>query len=162
MSGASLNCNKKTEINNLSFFSASPFTVRVVPDSPSSSSEKVLKQFFGFDSFREGQKEIVDSIIAGNDTLAIRSTGSGKSICFQVPALYFPYLTLIISPLISLMSDQVQSLIDKNIQATFINSSLPQPEIQKRTQLLKEGKIKLLYLSPEKLESQKFSQLLTT
>ncbi len=129
-------------------------------DSPSAS-ERVLKKYFGFHSFREGQKEIVDSIISGRDTLAIRSTGSGKSICFQVPALYFPHLTLVISPLISLMSDQVQALVNKNISAAFINSSLSQSEILTRVQLLKEEKIKLLYLSPEKLESKQFSQLLT-
>ncbi len=125
-----------------------------------SPSEKVLKQFFGFDSFREGQKEIVDSIISGQDTLAIRSTGSGKSICFQVPALYFPHLTLVISPLISLMSDQVQALIQKKIPATFINSTLPADEIETRTQNLINQKYKLLYLSPEKLESVKFAKIL--
>lgn len=126
-----------------------------------SPSEMILKQYFGFDSFREGQKEIVDSIISGKDTLAIRSTGSGKSICFQVPALYFPHLTLVISPLISLMSDQVQALSNKNIAATFINSSLPADEIKTRTKNLLEQKYKLLYLSPEKLESAQFSKLLT-
>jgi len=132
------------------------------PPNSKSPSEKILKQYFGFGSFREGQKEIVDSIIAGKDTLAIRSTGSGKSICFQVPALYFPHLTLVISPLISLMSDQVQALIRKNIPATFINSTLPPDEIKSRTQNLVEHKYKLLYLSPEKLESANFAKLLTT
>ncbi len=127
-----------------------------------SPSEKILKQYFGFDSFREGQKEIVDSIISGKDTLAIRSTGSGKSVCFQVPALYFPHLTLVISPLISLMSDQVQALNNKNIAATFINSSLPAEEIKMRTNNLLEQKYKLLYLSPEKLESVKFAKQLTS
>jgi len=161
LSGASLNFSNKTKINNFSFFSVTPFILRVVTDS-SSVSEKVLKKYFGFDSFREGQREIVDSIISDHDTLAIRSTGSGKSICFQVPALYFPHLTLVISPLISLMSDQVQALVNKNISAAFINSSLPKLEIEKRVQQLKEEKIKLLYLSPEKLESKNFSQLLTT
>lgn len=126
-----------------------------------SPSEKVLKQYFGFDSFREGQKEIVDSIISGQDTLAIRSTGSGKSICFQVPALYFPHLTLVISPLISLMTDQVQALVQKNIPATFINSSLPADEIKTRIKNLNSQKYKLLYLSPEKLESTKFAKVLS-
>lgn len=124
-------------------------------------SVKILKQYFGFDQFREGQQEIVESIIAQKDTLAIRSTGSGKSICFQVPALYFPHLTLVISPLISLMSDQVQALEQKNIPATFINSSLPAVEIKQRTKNLLANKYKLLYLSPEKLDSPRFSQLLT-
>ena len=123
-------------------------------------SNQILKKYFGYDEFREGQKEIVESIISGQDTLAVRSTGSGKSICFQVPALYFPGTTLVISPLISLMADQVDALNKLNIPATFINSSLSRLESQQRIKKLLNHQYKLIYLSPEKLGSKSFRKIL--
>lgn len=121
---------------------------------------KILKKYFGYDEFREGQLEIVSSIINNQNTLAIRSTGSGKSICFQVPALYFSGLTIVISPLISLMTDQVDDLEKINVPAAFINSSLSPKQTKEVIKKLLDNKYKLIYLSPEKLGSKKFAKLL--
>ena len=85
--------------------------------------EEVLKTLFGYDEFRSGQKSIVDSILSGRDTFAVMPTGAGKSICYQIPAMLLPGITLVISPLISLMQDQVKALNDAGISAAFINSS---------------------------------------
>ena len=90
---------------------------------------EVLKKYFGYDSFREGQETLVDAILAGQDVLGIMPTGAGKSICYQVPALLLPGITLVISPLISLMKDQVQALNEAGIHAAFINSSLSGAQI---------------------------------
>ncbi len=128
-----------------------------------STSEKalqILKQNFGYDRFRQGQAEIIDSIMKGRDTVAIRSTGSGKSICFQVPALSFSGLTLVISPLISLMTDQVEALQQHRIRAAYINSSLNSAQKLDIQHKLKQNHYKLLYLSPEKLNSNRFARFL--
>ena len=85
---------------------------------------QVLKKYFGYDNFREGQAELVSSILSGRDTLGVMPTGAGKSVCYQVPALMFGGVTIVISPLISLMQDQVSSLVQSGIPAAFINSSL--------------------------------------
>ena len=85
---------------------------------------QILKTYFGYDSFREGQTEIIDTILSGRDALAIMPTGAGKSLCYQVPALLLPGITLVVSPLISLMQDQVKSLNEAGIHAAYINSSL--------------------------------------
>lgn len=121
---------------------------------------EVLQKYFGYSSFREGQLEIITSILNGRDTLAIRSTGSGKSICFQVPALSLPHLTLVISPLISLMSDQVFALRQKNIPAAFLNSTLTSEEMEKIYLQLKQQRLKMLYLSPEKLQTAECQRVL--
>ncbi len=113
-----------------------------------------LKQFFGFTDFRAGQLEIVLAILAKKDVLAILPTGGGKSICFQVPALIFPGITLVISPLISLMKDQVDHLDKVGVAATYLSSNLSLEEIQKRLNNLLAGKYKLFYLAPERLENQ--------
>jgi ATP-dependent DNA helicase RecQ len=113
-----------------------------------------LKKYFGYDQFREGQLEIVLSILKTEETLAILPTGGGKSICFQVPALIFEGTSIIISPLISLMKDQVDHLLAKNIPATFINSNLEKKEIENRLQNLRQQKYKFLYLAPERLDNQ--------
>lgn len=86
--------------------------------------KETLKTYFGYDSFRSGQESIIEAIMAGRDSLAIMPTGAGKSICYQIPALMLPGITLVISPLISLMQDQVKALNDAGIHAAFINSSL--------------------------------------
>lgn len=117
---------------------------------------KTLKQYFGYSSFREGQEQIITNIMQGNDTLGIMPTGGGKSICFQIPALLFSGLTLVISPLISLMKDQVDSLNSIGIPATFINSSLNQGEISGRIRGASMGTYKILYVAPERLESGLF------
>jgi ATP-dependent DNA helicase RecQ len=117
---------------------------------------QALKKYYGYDDFRPGQEAIINSILAGQDTVAFRPTGSGKSICFQIPALCLPGLTLVISPLISLMADQVQALQAKNIAATFLNSSLGQEEFTKRLGAIRQGQYKLIYVAPERLLNQKF------
>jgi ATP-dependent DNA helicase RecQ len=122
--------------------------------------QQILKQYYGYSSFREGQKGIIESILQGNDVLGIMPTGGGKSICYQIPALLLPGTTLVISPLISLMKDQIDTLDSMGIPATFINSSLTYPEVEKRIQKAGRGLYKLLYIAPERLEMERFMLLL--
>ena len=117
---------------------------------------ETLKRYFGYDSFRPGQEEIVSALLAGRDALAIMPTGAGKSLCYQVPALLLPGLTLVISPLISLMQDQVKGLNAAGIHAAFINSSLTETQIARALDLAAEGSYKLVYVAPERLESPVF------
>ncbi|MDF9409625.1 DNA helicase RecQ [Pelotomaculum isophthalicicum JI] len=116
----------------------------------------ILKEHFGYSSFKKGQEPIIESILQGRDTLGIMPTGGGKSACYQIPALLFPGLTLVFSPLISLMKDQVDSLDGLGIPGTFINSSLSYDEVEERISQAKRGKFKLLYVAPERLESTRF------
>lgn len=116
----------------------------------------ILKKYFGYDSFRAGQEEIISSILAGRDALAIMPTGAGKSLCYQVPALLLSGITLVISPLISLMQDQVKSLNEAGIHAAFINSSLTETQISKALDLAARGTYKIIYAAPERLESDRF------
>ena len=118
--------------------------------------KEVLKTYFGYDSFKKGQDEIIEAILSGRDVLAIMPTGAGKSICYQVPALIMPGITIVISPLISLMQDQVKSLNDAGIHAGFINSSLTDRQIQLVYSRASEGAYKILYVAPERLESSDF------
>ncbi len=110
-----------------------------------------LKEHFGFEKFRPNQEEIINCILSGNDTMAIMPTGGGKSICFQLPALVLPGITIVVSPLIALMKDQVDGLKANGIAACFINSSQTQNEQQIHIQNLKEQKVKLVYVAPESL-----------
>lgn len=119
-----------------------------------------LKKYFGFDSFKNGQEEIIDSILKKSDTLAVMPTGGGKSLCFQIPALIFEGTTLVISPLISLMKDQVDALKKKNIPAEMVNSSMTYNQIRDVLFRAIQGEYKLLYISPERLQSQKFIDFL--
>ena len=116
----------------------------------------LLKKYFGYDQFRNGQARIIEQVLQGIDTLGIMPTGGGKSICYQVPAMMLPGVTLVISPLISLMKDQVDSLDQAGIPATFINSSLSTSEVSDRLYDLQQGVYKLLYLAPERLEAHGF------
>lgn len=118
--------------------------------------QTLLKKYYGYSSFREGQEGIIKSITGGNDTLAIMPTGAGKSICFQIPALIFDGLTLVISPLISLMKDQVDTLDSIGIPGAFINSTLNYREVNERLDRAKKGQYKILYIAPERLESEEF------
>lgn len=120
----------------------------------------VLKDYFGYDSFRPVQKDIIDVILSGRDVMAIMPTGAGKSICFQVPALLLPYGTVVISPLISLMKDQVEALTAQGLAASYVNSTVPYKESIERLRDLYRGKLKLLYMAPEKLEPSYFTQCL--
>lgn len=116
----------------------------------------VLRQTFGYDQFRAGQQAIVEQVLMRNDSLGILPTGGGKSICYQVPALLFPGLTLVISPLIALMKDQVDALEKEGVEATFLNSSISLEETRLRMDRIRQGYYKLLYLAPERLESTSF------
>ncbi|TXC92129.1 DNA helicase RecQ [Metabacillus litoralis] len=122
--------------------------------------ENQLQQYFGYTSFRKGQEEIIDSILTGNDTLAIMPTGGGKSICYQIPALLFEGVTIVISPLISLMKDQVDALSSVGISSTYINSSLTNNEVRERMKNVEDGIFKILYIAPERLETPSFRSLL--
>ncbi|MDA8442963.1 MAG: DNA helicase RecQ [Peptococcaceae bacterium] len=120
----------------------------------------LLKKYYGYPAFRPGQQKIITSILEGRDTLGIMPTGGGKSICYQIPALMLPGTTLVISPLISLMKDQVDALTSLGIPAAFINSSLAPREVRERILEAAQGQYKLLYVAPERLESELFrSQL---
>src|SRR5271165_7611409 len=110
-----------------------------------------LKQFFGFSSFRPLQEEIIRDALAGKDVFAVLPTGGGKSLCFQLPALARPGLTVVVSPLIALMKDQVDALQASGIAATFLNSSLAADESRKRLRGLHNGEFRLLYVAPERL-----------
>lgn len=121
---------------------------------------KNLKKYFGFDSFRQGQREIIEKILEGKDVLGVLPTGGGKSICYQLPALMKEGLTLVISPLISLMKDQVDALREDGIKASFINSSLDFETYIDTLNSVKKGEIKLLYISPERLENDFFREFL--
>ena len=122
--------------------------------------KNVLKKYYGYENFRDGQKNAIESILLPRDTVAIMPTGSGKSICYQIPAMLFPGVTIVISPLISLMKDQVDALDEMEIPATFLNSSIDYSELRKRLDGARRGEYKLIYIAPERLESPQFCSLL--
>lgn len=115
---------------------------------------QVLQKFYGYEDFRPGQKKVVESLLNRNDTVAIMPTGAGKSICFQIPALLFEGVTLVISPLISLMKDQVDSLRQLGIAAVYINSSVSKAQLYKDLQDISAGFYKIIYIAPERLTSE--------
>lgn len=117
---------------------------------------KILKQYFGYDTFREGQDVLIDGILAGHDVLGIMSTGFGKSLIFQVPALMMQGITLVISPLISLMKDQVATLNQAGVHAAFLNSSLTETQYFKALDFAKQGRYPIIYVAPERLLTQSF------
>ncbi|HMM22154.1 MAG TPA: DNA helicase RecQ [Selenomonadales bacterium] len=122
----------------------------------------LLQKYYGYEDFRPGQAEIVDSLLNGKDTLAIMPTGAGKSLCFQLPALLLPGVTIVVSPLISLMKDQVDALHALGIAATYINSSLTAAEVSDRMYNARRNKYKLLYVAPERLETEQFQAAVRT
>ncbi|HIY59903.1 MAG TPA: DNA helicase RecQ [Candidatus Eisenbergiella pullistercoris] len=119
---------------------------------------EVLKQYFGYDSFREGQEALIDGILAGRDTFGVMPTGAGKSICYQVPALVMGRITLVISPLISLMKDQVSALNQAGVHAAYLNSSLTWTQYKKALALAAQGRYTLIYVAPERLLTEDFLQ----
>ena len=118
--------------------------------------QTILKKYFGYREFRPGQAEVIQKVLAGENVLAVMPTGAGKSLCYQVPALVNPGVTLVISPLISLMKDQIDSLKQNGIEAAALNSTTPQEEVNPILRQAYEGKIKLLYLTPERLAMDYF------
>lgn len=120
----------------------------------------LLKKYYGYEEFRTGQEDIIASILAGKDTVGIMPTGGGKSICYQIPALIFDGITIVISPLISLMKDQVDSLNNIGINSTFINSSLNASELKKRTLGILNNDYKIIYIAPERLNSDFFRNII--
>ena len=114
---------------------------------------KMLKKYFGYSSFKDGQEKVISSILEGKDTFGVMPTGGGKSVCYQIPALILPGVTLVISPLISLMKDQVDALTGLGIASSYINSSLEPRELNDRIYFASKGKYKILYVAPERLES---------
>lgn len=117
---------------------------------------EILKKYFGYDSFRQGQETLIDGILQGRDVFGIMPTGSGKSLCFQIPALIMEGITLVISPLISLMKDQVATLNQAGIHAAYLNSSLTSTQYYKALSLAKEGRYPIIYVAPERLETEGF------
>lgn len=122
----------------------------------------VLKQYFGYTSFRIGQEELIDALISGNDVVGIMPTGAGKSICYQIPAILLNGITIVISPLISLMKDQVTSLNQSGIRAAFLNSSLNEKQYEKAINLAKQGEYKIIYVAPERLLTPSFLDFATS
>jgi ATP-dependent DNA helicase RecQ len=118
----------------------------------------ILKKFFGYDSFRPGQEQIVQRLLAGQDVLAVMPTGAGKSICYQVPALLLPGITLVVSPLVSLMKDQVGALVQAGVAAAFLNNSLTDNQKALMLHRAREGWYKIIYVAPERLEMPGFQR----
>lgn len=121
--------------------------------------EQALKILFGYDSFRAGQKSVIDSILAGRDAFAVMPTGAGKSVCYQIPAVLLPGITLVVSPLISLMQDQVKALNEAGVPAAFINSSLSEKDYNETIRKARQGIYKIIYIAPERLVTEGFLAL---
>ncbi len=121
--------------------------------------EKKLSQYFGYDEFKEGQEKIIEAVLNGKDVLGIMPTGGGKSLCYQLPAIQMEGLTLVISPLISLMKDQVDSLSEMGIASTYLNSSLDDATYEHRLEKIRNNQYKLLYIAPERLNSYSFLEM---
>jgi len=125
----------------------------------SNAKRATLTKYFGYTSFRPMQEEIIDNVLQGNDTFVLMPTGGGKSLCYQIPALLLDGLTIVVSPLIALMKDQVDSLVESGVPATFLNSSISSGESSKRLKAIFRGDIKLLYLAPERLLMEGFLEI---
>lgn len=117
---------------------------------------EILKTYYGYDTFREGQEELIDCLLSGQDVCGIMPTGAGKSVCYQVPALLLPAITLVVSPLISLMKDQVRALNQMGVHAAYLNSSLSFAQYKKALALAREGRYKIIYVAPERLLTDEF------
>lgn len=126
---------------------------------PYNTPEEALKDLFGYDTFRPGQKPIIDSILSGRDTFAVMPTGAGKSLCYQIPAMLLAGITIVISPLISLMQDQVKALNEAGVSAAFINSALSENAFFETVSRAKQGMYKLIYVAPERLVTEGFLNL---
>src|SRR4051795_13002482 len=119
-----------------------------------------LQRLFGFEDFRPGQEAVISAVLGGRDTLALMPTGGGKSLCYQLPALLLPGVTLVVSPLIALMKDQIDFLVSKGVAAARLDSSVPFEEGRQIYRDLFAGRLKLLYVAPERLANERFLQTL--
>jgi Superfamily II DNA helicase len=119
-----------------------------------------LRKHFGFEDFREGQRDVIATILSGKDAVVVMPTGSGKSLCYQLPAMMMEGATLVVSPLIALMKDQVDSLLARGLPATFINSAIPEAEQRSRIESVRRGDYKLIYVAPERFRSSRFNAAL--
>ena len=126
------------------------------------SKQQVLQSIFGYESFRPGQETLIDALLQGKDALGIMPTGAGKSICYQLPALLMPGITLVVSPLISLMKDQVNALVQSGVRAAYLNSSLTEGQTSKAIANAMTGMYKIIYVAPERLFTPRFQQLVNT
>ena len=122
--------------------------------------QDALKAYFGFDALRPGQEEVVQAVMEGQDAMGIMPTGGGKSLCYQLPALCRPGLTVVVSPLIALMKDQVDALQARGIPAAAVNSALGAEEYRQVMQALRGGELKILYVAPERFAQESFMNLL--
>src|SRR3954469_11710439 len=123
----------------------------------------VLAATFGFDSFRPGQEPVIEALLAGRSALAVFPTGGGKSLCYQLPALLLDGVTVVVSPLIALMKDQIDALTRQGVDAARLDSSLDRDEFRSVTDRLRSGRLKLLYVAPERFNNERFlSQLADT
>src|SRR5688572_8412511 len=122
----------------------------------------ILKNTFGYDTFRPLQREVIENVLAGRDTLAVMPTGGGKSLCYQIPSMLMSGLTVVVSPLIALMKDQVEQLRAFGVPAIFLNSSLSPLEYQENMEYVKRGVVKLLYVAPETLLTPRILSLLAS
>ena len=123
--------------------------------------KKLLKQYFGYDEFRQGQEQLIEAALNGQDVLGIMPTGAGKSLCFQIPALMMDGITLVISPLISLMKDQVDQLLANGVSAACLNSTQSREQQQEVMAGCRSGQIRLLYIAPERLMLDNFLEHLS-
>ncbi|MGH7462179.1 MAG: RecQ family ATP-dependent DNA helicase, partial [Longimicrobiales bacterium] len=121
----------------------------------------VLQRYYGYPDFRGGQIPAIECVLSGHDALILMPTGGGKSLCYQIPSQVLPGITIVVSPLISLMKDQVDSLNSRGIAATFVNSTLKPAEMAARFESVRSGQVKLLYVAPERFQSPSFKQQLT-
>src|ERR1700716_442004 len=135
---------------------ASPETGPEVSDA-----SRVLQRVFGYDSFREGQQEVIDHVVAGGDALVLMPTGGGKSLCFQIPALVREGMGVVVSPLIALMQDQVAALEEAGVRAAALNSSMSWTQVQAVERKVRAGELDLLYVAPERLLTDRCLELLT-
>ncbi|MFY9903141.1 MAG: DEAD/DEAH box helicase, partial [Trichococcus sp.] len=119
-----------------------------------------LKKYFGYDSFREGQEELITNTLQGKDVLGIMPTSGGKSLCYQLPALLLDGMTIVVSPLVSLMKDQVDSLREMGISAAYLNSTLSREEFLQLMDDMRSGQLKLLYIAPERIDNESFMNAL--
>ena len=131
-----------------------------MPSTDINAAQNVLKNVFGYDAFRDGQREVIEQILQGKDVLVLMPTGGGKSLCYQIPALVLEGLTIVISPLIALMKDQVDALVASGVSAAYINSNLSNEEMLNVYRGMQDGRYKLIYVAPERLMQFDFIQRL--